>query len=150
MYIVNLGDSQAVLCRCKSDDLRLSIRLTSEHKPQNQGEKERIIKSGGKIERNVYKGQFVGPYRVWANQDGPGIDMSRSFGDLLGKKVGIISTPDIEIIPICEQDKFVVFGSDGLFDVMSCSEVVSFVIRCDDKKSTAKHLVKEARSRWQY
>lgn len=149
MYIANLGDSTAVLIRAKSQFKKMSIRLTNEHKPTDPVEKARIVKAGGKIERIFYKGEFTGPYRVWANSEGPGIAMSRSLGDLNGKKIGMIAIPEIEIIDLRETDKFVVLGSDGIFDVMKCTEVVSYVIRCEDKENAAKYLAKEARSRWQ-
>ena len=75
--------------------------------------------------------------------------MSRSLGDFLGKKVGLIAVPEIEVIELTPMDKFIVLGSDGIFDVMGCAEVVSFVVRCEDKQNAAVHLAKEARSRWQ-
>lgn len=149
MYIANLGDSTALLTRSKSQFKKMSIRLTTEHKPTDPEERARIIKAGGKIERIYYKGEFTGPYRVWANSEGPGIAMSRSLGDFNGKNIGLSAIPEIEIIELRDIDKFVVLGSDGVFDVMNCSEVVSYVIRCEDKANAAKYLVKEARSRWQ-
>jgi serine/threonine protein phosphatase PrpC len=75
--------------------------------------------------------------------------MSRSLGDFNGKSIGLSAVPEIEIIELRDIDKFVVLGSDGVFDVMKCSEVISYVIRCEDKSNAAKYLVKEARSRWQ-
>jgi integrin-linked kinase-associated serine/threonine phosphatase 2C len=37
----------------------------------------------------------VGPYRVWQDDEGPGIAMTRSLGDLAAKKIGLISEPEI-------------------------------------------------------
>ncbi len=42
------------------------------------------------------KGQFVGPYRVWEDEEGPGIAMSRSLGDFAAKRVGLISEPEVQ------------------------------------------------------
>jgi serine/threonine protein phosphatase PrpC len=49
MYVANLGDSTAVLARAKSQFKKMSIRLTTEHKPTDPDERARIIKAGGKI-----------------------------------------------------------------------------------------------------
>jgi integrin-linked kinase-associated serine/threonine phosphatase 2C len=37
---------------------------------------------GGKIEKLIHDGNPVGPYRVWADDEGPGIAMTRTLGDL--------------------------------------------------------------------
>jgi integrin-linked kinase-associated serine/threonine phosphatase 2C len=73
----------------------LAIELSHDHKPTRTEEKERIIRSGGKIERLMHDGQPVGPYRVWADDEGPGIAMTRTLGDLNAKKIGLISDPEI-------------------------------------------------------
>jgi len=37
----------------------------------------------------------VGPYRVWVDEEGPGIAITRTLGDLMAKKIGLISEPEI-------------------------------------------------------
>jgi protein phosphatase 1G len=44
LYIGNAGDSRAVLCRSGR-----SLRLSSDHKPLLEGERDRIKKLGGKF-----------------------------------------------------------------------------------------------------
>ena len=42
----------------------------------------------------VGKDKFVGPLRIWApgkNSYGPGLALSRAFGDKAAKKLGVIS-----------------------------------------------------------
>jgi hypothetical protein len=42
------------------------------------------------------KGKFVGPLRIWApgkNSWGPGIPLTRSFGDKAARRYGLISEP---------------------------------------------------------
>ena len=75
---------------------KLAIELSYDHKPTRPDEKERIIKSGGKIEKCYHDNKVEGPYRVWIDEDGPGISITRSLGDLHAKKIGIISTPEIQ------------------------------------------------------
>lgn len=44
--------------------------------------------------------------------------MSRSFGDMGSKDLGLIEEPEINIIDRTSNDKFIVLGSDGLFDYL--------------------------------
>ncbi len=74
--------------------------LSRDHKPNNQGENERIISMNGRVD--YYKdmdGKKVGPARVYAkDEDGPGLAMSRSLGDTVAEKLGVISTPDVRAV----------------------------------------------------
>lgn len=147
LYIANVGDSRVVLARINDKD-RIAIELSREHKPNDPLEKKRILERGGKIEKIIIKKKPSGPFRVWANEEGPGIAMSRSLGDFLGKKIGIIHTPEIQHLDLTPDDKFIIIASDGIWDVMSSTEVVAFLIKCQNKDLAAQLLVKEARSRW--
>jgi len=153
-YICNLGDSRAVLYRVTPKE-RLAIELSYDHKPTRPDEKERILKSGGKVEKLIHDNQPVGPYRVWLDDEGPGIAMTRTLGDLQAKKIGLISEPEIESLELHPQtDKFIVIGSDGIWDVMTSAEVVGFVnnlinINEAARETAADQLVAEARSRWE-
>lgn len=95
-----------------------SIQLTVDQKPNRHQEKQRILKSGGRILRlkDEY-GDPIGPYRIW-EQEGhlPGLAMSRSIGDEMASKLGVIATPIVvEFEPAPGFDQFVVAGSDGIW-----------------------------------
>lgn len=79
--------------------------------------------------------------------------MTRTLGDLQAKKIGLISDPEIEIIDLISQDKFIVIGSDGIWDVMQSAEVCGFVETWDKngnpREGCAEALVLEARKRWE-
>lgn len=77
MSIANLGDSRACMCRVSPKDT-LAVELSWDHKPIRRDERERILKHSGKIERLNINGELVGPYRVWADEEGPGISMTRT------------------------------------------------------------------------
>lgn len=155
--IANLGDSRAVLCRWNRD--KVAIELSTDHKPTNKEEKARILKKGGRVERLSYNGQPAGPYRVWADDEGPGIAMTRTLGDIQAKQIGLISEPEIKHIELKPGDRFIVVASDGLWDMMSSAEAVGFILKqcgtgVDDKDpipqdQAAIALVKEARGRWE-
>ena len=107
----------------------IAIELSWDHKPTRPGEKERIRKKGGKIERITNdKGKLVGPYRVWEDEEGPGIAMSRSLGDFSAKRVGLISEPEVQNLQLTQQDQFIIIASDGVWDVCPSSEAVGFVM----------------------
>ena len=53
----------------------------------------------------------------------PGLAMSRSFGDKAGREVGVISEPEIMKFDICEEDKFIIIASDGVWEFLSSEEV---------------------------
>lgn len=116
----------------RSSRLLDTVQLTVDQKPNHHLEKQRIIKSGGRVIRlkDEY-GDPIGPYRIW-QQDGhlPGLAMSRSIGDEIASGLGVISTPIVlEFEPAPGFDQFLIIASDGLWDVMCNSEATSFVDR---------------------
>lgn len=71
-----------------------AVQISKDHKPNNEQEKTRIEKHGGKVEKYIEKGMKIGPYRVWKKGETyPGLAMSRSIGDLVASKIGVICTP---------------------------------------------------------
>ena len=84
--------------------------------------------------------------------------MSRSVGDVLAKKAGVVAEPEVTQFVFDPQDslhllpRYVVLASDGIWDVMSNEQVAEFC--CDKRwegKSTQKiadSMIKHARQRW--
>jgi integrin-linked kinase-associated serine/threonine phosphatase 2C len=100
--ISNLGDSRAVLCRINKDIN--AIEMSWDHKPTRKDEKARIITNEGRVEKLNYNGDWIGPYRVWIDDEGPGYGMTRTLGDTYSKKIGLISKPEIEHIKLKKSD----------------------------------------------
>ena len=148
----NAGDSRAVMGRFINNEW-ISIDLSHDQKPNNPGEKERILSHGGRIE--AYKdenGGDFGPPRVWLkNEDIPGLAMSRSFGDEVAASVGTISEPEIEEYNITNDDKFIIIASDGIWEFISSQECVNFIkdfYLKKDLKGCLKFLLNESSKRW--
>ena len=148
----NAGDSRAVMGRFINNEW-LSIDLSHDQKPNNPGEKERILAHGGRIE--AYKdenGGDFGPPRVWLkDEDVPGLAMSRSFGDEVAASVGTISEPEIEEFDITNDDKFIIIASDGIWEFISSQECVNFIkdfYLKKDLKGCLKFLLNESSKRW--
>ena len=100
-----------------------AYELSTDHKPNRPSEKERIVKAGGRVDRDE---KNLGPYRIWADDD-PGLAVARTLGDLHGHKIGISCEPEIEVWDVEPNDVFVVLGSDGVWDVISSAEAVGFI-----------------------
>jgi len=130
---INLGDSRAVIGNVESSDKTVknisALEITIDHKPYRESEKERIIRAGGKIEKSAYEDREVGPLRVWkADEEIPGIAITRSLGDLVAHTIGVSHDPEITYKFKDDTDKFIVLGSDGVWDVMSSAEAVGFIL----------------------
>jgi len=62
----------------------------------------------------------IGPYRVWLKyEDMPGLAMSRSLGDKVAHSVGVSSLPEVKSSLLEMDDKFIVVGSDGVWEFLT-------------------------------
>ncbi len=78
----------------------------------------------------------------------PGLNMSRSLGDLIAKQAGVISTPHKAIHAISTTDRALVLASDGLWDFVGNEETASVALSTADTWEAAARLARLARSRW--
>ena len=148
----NIGDSRAVLARYQNGKWT-AIDLSRDHKPNDKDEKERILAKGGRIES--YKdenGEDFGPPRIWLqNEDIPGLAMSRSFGDEVAASVGAISEPEMKSFELCDDDKFIIIASDGIWEFISsqeCVEMIKDFYLKKDLTNCLKYLLNESSKRW--
>jgi serine/threonine protein phosphatase PrpC len=108
----NIGDSRSILAR----DGR-AIDLTRDHKPNDDKEKARILAMGEKIEWDHY----CKVHRV------RNLSLSRAVGDRFAKPA-VSGEVEIQRFPVNDdRDDFILLASDGLWDVMTSQEVVSYV-----------------------
>ena len=122
------------------------------HKPDDPKESERIIEMGGEIHPYYDEnGIYEGPSRVYVkNKTYPGLSLSRSIGDLIGEEVGIISEPDIVVKNIDSTCKYIVMGSDGLWDMIKPYDVSRIVnSNKGDPEGACKALLKRATKNWE-
>lgn len=149
----NIGDSECYLFSCSKEDFWSFESLSIIHKPTNEQEKRRILENGGEVHPYYDRdGVFDGPDRIYEKgKPYPGLSLSRSIGDLSGKKIGVISEPDIVIKKIDKSSKFVVMGSDGLWDVIKpydVSRIVRTYFVKNDIDGACKILMKKACYAW--
>ncbi|XP_056420633.1 integrin-linked kinase-associated serine/threonine phosphatase 2C isoform X2 [Hyla sarda] len=128
LYIANLGDSRAVLCRMNEENQKPTVlSLSKEHNPNQYEERMRIQRAGG----NVRDGRVLGV-----------LEVSRSLGDGQYKRCGVISVPDVKRCPLADSDRFVLLACDGLFKAFSAEEAVNFVLSyVQDEDSQTEDMV---------
>ena len=150
----NIGNSRCVLFKCTENDKWSYINLSNEHKPTNEEEKKRIRKKGGEIhpfinENGNYEDKIQ---RIWVkDKKYPGLAISRSIGNLVGKKIGIISTPTFICKKIDNRCKFIILGSDGFWDAIEFSEIIKIVkpyLKSGNPETASKLLVEKAKKSW--
>ena len=117
LYVANAGDSRCVLSRNG-----IAAEMSKDHKPTDPSEHSRIVNAGGCVTR---EGRIDG-----------NLNLSRSFGDFnmkQNKKFGpkdqkVTVYPDVRMVPLVPQnDDFFVIACDGIWEIMSSQEVVTFV-----------------------
>lgn len=118
IYCANAGDSRSIL-----SINGLVKPLSFDHKPTNEGEKNRIVNAGG----------FVDMGRVNGN-----LALSRGIGDfefkdarnLPAEEQAVTALPDVlEHKLDTNNDEFIVLACDGIWDCLTSQQVVDFVRR---------------------
>ena len=149
----NIGDSSCYLFHCSNEERWTHELISILHKPEDPNEQKRIIENGGVIHPYYDEdGVFEGPDRVYVKgKTYPGLSLTRSIGDLEGEKVGIISEPDIIAKKIDSTCKYLVLGSDGLWDMIKPYDVIRIVnpfFNKGDPKGACNALLKRANKNW--
>ena len=153
IYIANVGDSRAIVIKELENQNYTCFQLSRDHKPTEEDEAQRILDYDGEIEKiEDDDGNWTGPLRVWVKgSDGPGLAMTRSFGDAIGASVGVVSVPEVDEYKIKDEDKAIIVASDGLWEYMSNEEVTDVVkklIGQIDANLIVNELYKESILRW--
>lgn len=113
LNVLNNGD-----CRCVVSRNNMAHPLTKDHKPHLPEEYRRIVNIGGKSKIR-YDGHD------WRIID---LSVSRAFGDIDSAPF-VTHRPEIFNYKITQSDKFIIIACDGLWDVLSNSDAVNFVLK---------------------
>jgi len=105
---------------CKSTK---ALDMSVDHKPDDPPEAQRIKNAGGYVEESRVNGMLA---------------LSRAIGDFeyKGNKVFraqdqvVTAFPDVKIEPISPEAQYILLACDGIWDVMSSQEAITF---CTDK-----------------
>ena len=111
LFVVNLGDSRAILIK-KNHKV---FQLNYEHTPDRPEECERIERMGGYVINVNDKARVQGSLAV-----------SRSIGDIVYKPF-VSCEPDVYEYSLDENSKYVVLASDGLWNECRNEDVGEFL-----------------------
>ena len=143
----NVGDSRAIMV--KGDK---AIPLSIDQKPDDPEESKRIKENGGEISQYEEDGEKSGPFRVWQKGEVyPGIAMSRSIGDFVASKLGVIPEPKFIDEKIDKDTKYIIVASDGIWEFLDNDTVKNMVKPCyekNDPNGACKELIKKATEFW--
>lgn len=136
LYTLNLGDSRAVLATCGEGNERLkAIQLTESHTCDNEIERAQLMDDHPDDPTTIVAGKVKGKLKV-TRAFGVGYLKKKILNDAL---MGILrvrnlvsppyvsTQPSLNVHKISESDRFVIVGSDGLFDFFSNDEAVKLV-----------------------
>jgi len=111
----NTGDSRSVLCRGGE-----AVEISNDHKPFLEDEKNRIENAGGHVKFNRVNGDLA---------------VSRALGDFAYKTrddlpataQAVTADPEVIVQARTPEDQFLILACDGIWDVMSSQECVTYV-----------------------
>jgi len=168
IVVSNVGDSRAILARREtveteeegSKDIMKAYDLTNDQTPFREDERERVKACGAQVltmdevegvKTGITPGQYVAedPPLLWVpNTLYPGTAFTRSLGDMLAERIGVVATPEVLVQELGQDDRFIVLASDGVWEFMSSQEVVDIVTRCFTPLDAARAVVTEAKRLW--
>ena len=113
----NAGDSRTVLSQKGT-----AVELSQDHKPDDVNEMRRIQNAGGFVDDGRVNGMLA---------------LSRALGDFeyknspqLKPKDQVVSAfPDVKIVPINAETQFVLLACDGIWDVKTSQEAISYTLK---------------------
>ncbi|KAJ3436476.1 phosphatase 2c [Anaeramoeba flamelloides] len=111
LYCLNIGDSRAIVSKNGK-----AIRLSYDHKPSLEEEKERIQKKGGNVTQD---------YRI--NRS---LAVSRSFGDFHYSQF-LSCEPHVKTLKLTPEHEFLILACDGVFDVLEDQDVIDIAMKCE-------------------
>lgn len=148
-FAINIGNCKSEIHR--GDPFAIeSLDLNCTQDVSNEFEQKRIASMISKIGKsNMDDGTEVGAERFWLGNSSPGLKVTRAFGGYEYKQI-LIPEPEITSQEMNFFDKYIVLGTDGLWDVMTSSEVsqVLYAHTEEEDDNLAETLVKDASRRW--
>eukprot|EP00239_Pterosperma_sp_CCMP1384_P010236 CAMPEP_0197866118 /NCGR_PEP_ID=MMETSP1438-20131217/44040_1 /TAXON_ID=1461541 /ORGANISM="Pterosperma sp., Strain CCMP1384" /LENGTH=392 /DNA_ID=CAMNT_0043484655 /DNA_START=467 /DNA_END=1641 /DNA_ORIENTATION=- len=150
-YTANVGDSKAVLAHSSSIRVTTSghiakvgqkgvkglklIELTQRHQPDQADEMKRVREMGGDVVIDVLDDGTRIPRLVEKGTDDPGLAISRAFGDVQWKDIGMTFVPTVGVAILNkggtkssdDRNWILMMGSDGLWEFVSNQKAADMV-----------------------
>ena len=158
LYISNIGNCKTIMCSYDFEKSKwYDNELTAEHIPENYDEFKRILMNDGKVSKlkNQHGKEIGKNLRIFENNKGavfPGLKMSRTIGDFVAKKLGVINTPELFMYDLNKNDKFLIIGNDGFWSYMTNDEAKDIGGKLYEggakSEEIANKLVEVVKERW--
>ncbi|EGB05075.1 hypothetical protein AURANDRAFT_3791, partial [Aureococcus anophagefferens] len=149
LIVGNVGDSRAILGYVPEEQGQIAVQaLSVDQTPYRRDERERVKQYGARImtvdqvegREKLHEnwGTRLGdeidetgdPPRVWNDTlERPGCAFTRSLGDMIAERLGVVADPEIHTHTLRREDKFVVVASDGVFEFITSQAVADMVDR---------------------
>lgn len=152
LVCTSLGDCKAYLYSLGQKWETLPLHST--HTLKNKTERKRMIKNNARIavEVDEQTNEVLGTEKAYMNSDDtPGLEITRSIGDKIGKYIGIIATPENKVHQLTPDDKFLIIGSTGFWKVICENDALQIVRNSWEEKQIEKaceDLIAETDRRW--
>ncbi|CAI9118648.1 OLC1v1020244C1 [Oldenlandia corymbosa var. corymbosa] len=163
LYVANVGDSRAVLA-VKEGNKVVAEDLSLDQTPFRKDECERVKLCGARV---LSVDQVEGlkdpgiqtwgdeeteggdPPRLWVqNGTYPGTAFTRSVGDSMAEKIGVVAVPEVSAVHLTSANPFFVVASDGVFEFISSQTVVDMVSRYSDPRDACATIAGDAYKLW--
>ncbi|CAA3022132.1 probable protein phosphatase 2C 35 isoform X2 [Olea europaea var. sylvestris] len=163
LYVANVGDSRAVLA-VKEGNKVLAQDLSCDQTPFRADECQRVKLCGARV---LSTDQVEGlkdpgiqswgdeetaggdPPRLWVQDEMyPGTAFTRSVGDGLAEKIGVVADPEVSMIQLTAKHPFFVVASDGVFDFLPSQTVVDMVTKYADPRDACSTIAAESYKLW--
>jgi serine/threonine protein phosphatase PrpC len=128
LAVANIGDCHALLVSEDGEAL-----LTEDHRVTNEAELRRVTAAGAEV-----SGRYM-----WA-PDGSGVMTTRAFGDARFKRIGQVSEPATATRTIEDEDRWLVLGSDGVWDPLELDAVAAIARDASTAQMAADGILEQA------
>ncbi|KAJ3215198.1 hypothetical protein HK099_006483 [Clydaea vesicula] len=146
LIVANVGDSRVILGQNEGTTWKYT-QLTNDHNCENKVECSRVVEKGARVDRlTAEENEDAGPLRIFKGSlPYPGLVVTRSLGDDVATKLGVLSEPEYYEKDINPTDKFVVVASDGVWDGLSNQEVLDITVKhLEDPVKISKLITKKS------
>ncbi|XP_031398064.1 probable protein phosphatase 2C 35 isoform X1 [Punica granatum] len=163
IFVANVGDSRAVIA-VQAGDKVLAEDLSCDQTPFRRDEYERVKACGARVlsvdqveglkDPDIQswgdeESQGNDPPRLWV-QNGmyPGTAFTRSIGDSIAEKIGVVADPEVSVFQLRSDHLFFVVASDGVFEFLSSQAVVNMVASYSDPRDACAAIAGESYKLW--
>jgi len=164
LLVANVGDSRAFLAEDTGRAVA-AVNLSCDQTPFRADECQRVRRAGARVltldQIEGHKSKAVDCWGADEDEDGgdpprlwvpggmyPGTAFTRSLGDAVAERIGVIADPELQTVTLTEASRFAVVATDGVFEFLPSQAVADIVVRAADPLQAALAVVAESYRAW--